>query len=87
LENGEIVSTDAEYSFTASDDRNLIAVFYEDTDTDVSDEGTGVVETRHTTSLQVVGYYSILGQKLLQEPESGLYIIMYDTGKAEKVLK
>jgi len=48
---------------------------------------TGVVETRHATSLQVAGYYSILGQKLPKEPESGLYIILYDNGKAEKVLK
>jgi len=59
------------------------------------DVPTGVVETRHSsttltnraTSLHVVGYYSILGQPLPREPESGIYIIMYDNGKAEKVLK
>ena len=36
---------------------------------------------------RVVGYYSILGQKLPQEPEKGLYIILYDNGKTEKVMK
>ena len=39
------------------------------------------------TPLRVVGYYNILGQPLPREPESGIYIIMYDNGKAEKVLK
>jgi len=48
---------------------------------------TGIVETRHATSLQIVGYYSILGQKLPKEPESGFYIIMYDNGKIEKSVK
>jgi len=48
---------------------------------------SGVVETRHATSLQVVGYYSILGQKLPKEPENGFYIIKYENGKAEKILK
>ncbi|MDR0873353.1 MAG: cadherin-like beta sandwich domain-containing protein [Prevotellaceae bacterium] len=35
----------------------------------------------------VMGYYGILGQKLLQEPQSGVYIIKYDNGKTEKVVK
>ena len=35
----------------------------------------------------VVAYYSITGQKLNKEPETGLYIIQYDNGKAEKVFK
>ena len=35
----------------------------------------------------VVAYYSITGQKLGKEPETGLYIIQYDNGKAEKVFK
>ena len=36
---------------------------------------------------KVVGYYTLWGQKLSQEPEKGLYIIIYDNGKAEKVAK
>ena len=35
----------------------------------------------------IVGYYSIMGQKLLQEPQSGIYIIQYDNGKTEKVVR
>jgi len=36
---------------------------------------------------KVAGYYSIMGQKLSQEPQNGIYIILYDNGKAEKKLK
>ena len=35
----------------------------------------------------VLGYYNILGKKLLQEPESGIYIILYENGKTEKIIK
>jgi len=35
----------------------------------------------------ILGYYSILGQKLLQEPQSGVYIIRYENGKTEKIVK
>ncbi|MDR0873497.1 MAG: leucine-rich repeat domain-containing protein [Prevotellaceae bacterium] len=48
--------------------------------------GSGIVSPVSERS-QIVGYYSILGQKLPKEPESGVYIIVYDNGKAEKVLK
>jgi len=46
-----------------------------------------VVETWHAASLRVAGYYNILGQKLPKEPESGIYIIMYDNGNSEKAIK
>jgi YD repeat-containing protein len=36
---------------------------------------------------KIIGYYSITGQKLAEEPQSGLYIIQYDNGTAEKKLK
>lgn len=39
------------------------------------------------TAANVVGYYNILGQKSSKEPEKGLYIILYDNGNAEKILK
>ena len=49
---------------------------------------TGVVGTLHATSLpEIIGYYTLLGQKLPQEPQKGIYIILYDNGKAEKVVK
>ena len=35
----------------------------------------------------IVGYYNILGKKLTQEPESGMYIIQYDDGTTKKVIK
>jgi hypothetical protein len=35
----------------------------------------------------IVGYYSLTGAKLQQEPQRGLYIIVYSNGKTEKVLK
>ena len=47
---------------------------------------TGVVETQGI-ALCVAGYYSILGQKLPTEPESGVYVIMYSNGKVEKIVK
>ncbi|MDR0874361.1 MAG: hypothetical protein LBN27_13020 [Prevotellaceae bacterium] len=36
---------------------------------------------------RTVAYYNLLGQKLLQEPASGIYIIVYDNGKVEKIVK
>jgi len=35
----------------------------------------------------ITGYYSILGQKLADEPERGLFIITYDNGTSDKRIK
>ena len=35
----------------------------------------------------VIGYYSVTGMKLSQEPENGVYIVVYSNGKTEKMLK
>ena len=35
----------------------------------------------------VLGYYNILGEKLPKEPESGIFIILYDNGIAKKTVK
>ena len=40
-----------------------------------------------TTPASIVAYYSILGTRLPQEPENGVYVILYKNGKARKVLK
>lgn len=58
---------------------------------------SGKFTTSETTSIDaslakpaetaIVGYYSVLGEKLPQEPEKGLYIILYSNGKAEKIIK
>ena len=51
-------------------------------------EGTGVVGALHATPLpEIIGYYTLLGQKLPQEPQRGIYIILYDNGKSEKIMK
>ena len=50
--------------------------------------GTGVVGRCNATPLSgIIGYYTLLGQKLPQEPQRGIYIILYDNGKSEKVAK
>jgi len=50
--------------------------------------GIGVVGTLHATSLPgIIGYYTLSGQKLPQEPQKGIYIVLYDSGKAEKMVK
>ncbi|MDR0872499.1 MAG: leucine-rich repeat protein [Prevotellaceae bacterium] len=47
---------------------------------------TGVVSPVGERS-RTVACYSILGQKLPKEPESGIYIILYDNGTAKKFVK
>jgi len=47
----------------------------------------GINEVLTTDNKIIVGYYSITGQKLNKEPESGLYIVVYDNGRGEKVMK
>jgi len=39
------------------------------------------------TEKNIVAYYSITGQKLKQEPEKGIYIVVYDNGTSEKIVK
>jgi len=36
---------------------------------------------------KIIGYYNFSGQKLEREPESGLYIILYDNGTSKKVIR
>jgi hypothetical protein len=36
---------------------------------------------------EVVGYYSILGAKLPQEPAKGMYIVVYNNGTTKKMMK
>ncbi len=35
----------------------------------------------------VLTYYSLMGQRLKQAPESGIYIVVYDNGTSEKVVQ
>ncbi len=61
----------------------LLASQSGDFTTDVASDIGGI---KHIQSLPVA-YYNLQGAQLQQEPESGTYIILYDNGKAEKVLK
>jgi len=45
------------------------------------------VDEVSTGDAVVVAYYSILGVKLSQEPQSGNYIVVYNNGKTEKRMK
>ncbi|MDR0835374.1 MAG: leucine-rich repeat protein [Tannerella sp.] len=48
---------------------------------------TGINDVVNTNDVKVIGYYNILGQKLPQAPEKGIYIIQYNNGKTEKIIK
>lgn len=50
-------------------------------------KGASSITEASVESAYPVGYYSITGQQLNSEPESGMYIIKYDNGKAKKVVK
>ncbi len=47
---------------------------------------TGVAEMPAGKKI-IIGYYNILGKKLLKEPVEGMYLILYDDGTSEKVNK
>jgi len=53
-----------------------------------SGSNVGIVETWRAASLPgIVGYYNLTGQKLTQEPQRGMYIIMYDNGTSKTIMK
>jgi hypothetical protein len=76
---GVEVSTNAVYSFTATEDVVLIANFEEA-------EQTAITPISASGAIPV-GYYSLTGSKLPQKPEHGIYIILYDNGASEVVSK
>ena len=53
----------------------------------VKDDSETSVTSTIANESAVLGYYSIMGQPLLQEPASGIYIIMYDNGETKKVMR
>ena len=53
----------------------------------IADESTGIIETGSTAQANIIGYYSITGQHLSQEPQHGIYIIMYSDGTTKKAVK
>ena len=53
----------------------------------VVDDTAIAITTILAEESKIIGYYSITGQKLPQAPEKGIYIVMYDNGKTEKVAK
>jgi uncharacterized protein (TIGR02145 family) len=53
----------------------------------VKNGNTGIIDVLVDENVKIVGYYNIVGGKLNREPESGLFIVLYDNGKAEKKFK
>ena len=52
------------------------------------DNTTGINDiSLDTENATVVGYYDILGRKLKEEPTRGIFIVLYDNGKARKLIK
>jgi hypothetical protein len=60
--------------------------YTQDFDIEVSNF-VGITETTAAEAAQIIGYYNLVGQRLPQAPEKGVYIIMYDNGKVEKRVK
>ena len=40
-----------------------------------------------TDNANIIGYFDILGRKLSQEPDKGLFIIVFDNGLTKKIIK
>jgi len=54
----------------------------------VKDSEVGIKEVSNDTETATpIGYFDVLGKKLNEEPKQGFYIILYDNGKAQKVMK
>jgi hypothetical protein len=51
----------------------------------VSDTTSDIATVNDSANAKIVGYYNITGEKLSHKPTSGLFVVMYDNGKAEKV--
>ena len=76
--NGVAESSENPYTFTVTGDVELVANFRKiETSINYTPSNTAVI----------VGYYSFSGVKLLQEPERGMYIVVYGDGRREKVFK
>ncbi|GHT68667.1 hypothetical protein AGMMS50239_34220 [Bacteroidia bacterium] len=48
---------------------------------------SGINSVSAISDKNIVGYYTITGQKLNKEPQSGLYIVVYDNGTSEKIMR
>ena len=87
--NGLTAGTTYSYTLTVFDAENNV-IDQKNGHFTTANENTGindVAETQQVVPLRVAGYYSVLGQRLPQEPQNGVYIILYDNGTAVKVIK
>ncbi|GHT33762.1 hypothetical protein FACS189434_08710 [Bacteroidia bacterium] len=76
-----IVTANSNNAIKESDCGNNIAT----AEITVNDVSTNIGSSQ--IAANIIGYYDILGKKLSKAPENGVYIIKYDNGKAEKVVK
>ena len=78
--------TDYYYVMTANIDETSV-VLQESSFTTIGNS-VGIIEAKKFSPVaQAIGYYSLTGLRLPQEPASGIYIIVYSDGKVEKVMK
>ena len=50
-------------------------------------DGAAGIDNITADNAKIAAYYDLLGRKLLQAPEKGIYIIQYDNGKTVKSVK
>ena len=48
---------------------------------------TGISAPASGSDVRATGYYSVIGKKLVQAPERGVYIILYSDGSVEKIVR
>ncbi len=78
-------STDYHYTFEILGVSNVVLA-NQSGEFSTTGEPTNIIRTV-SASNKIEGYYSIWGTKLLEEPKSGMYIILYSNGQTEKRIK
>jgi hypothetical protein len=68
------------------------SIVYNDISTNIENQNfsaatTGIVDIIKNISPKIIAYFNILGQKLSNEPDKGLYIILCDDGTMRKIMK
>jgi hypothetical protein len=53
----------------------------------VKEEPTSLNNISAENNRTIIGFFNILGQKLPQEPQSGMYIVIFDNGSSEKRMR
>ncbi len=54
---------------------------------ELAEQTTAINETTTSTEKTITAYYNITGAKLPEEPEKGIYVVLYSDGTSEKMMK